>query len=66
MSNSDGAGAAQAKTGDNKKAIDRAAGRSATATAMDSKTRSGHPATQENNLWKDTPFGWGDGNNIRD
>lgn len=66
MSNSEGAGAAQAKTGDNRKAIDRAAGRSATCDAMGSKTRSGHPATDVNNKWKDTECGWGDGNNVRD
>lgn len=66
MSNSEGAGAAQAKTGDNRKAIDRAAGREATCGAMESKTRSGHPATKTNNLWKDTECGWGEGNNVRD
>lgn len=65
MSNSEGAGAAQAKTGDNKKAIDRSTGLSATCGAMESKTRSGHPATEVNNLWKDTQCGWGEGNNVR-
>lgn len=66
MSNNEGAGASQAKTGDNAKAIVRSTGRAATCGAMESKTRSGHPATSVNNKWQDTPCGWGDGNNVSD
>jgi hypothetical protein len=63
--NNDSAGAAQAKTGENAKAIVRSSGMSATCSAMESKTRSGHPATEVNNKWQDTPCGWGEGNNVK-
>jgi len=65
MSNVDAAGAAQAKTGENREALDRAAGMSATKTACESKTRSGHPATAVNNKWQDTPCGYDEGSNMR-
>lgn len=64
MSNTDGAGAAQAKTGDNRKSLDRHAGMVATGEALGSKTRSGHPASQTNNLWQAAPTGYGDNENI--
>lgn len=63
--NNDSAGAAQAKTGDNVKAIVRSSGMAATCSAMESKTRSGHPATEVNNKWQDTTCGWGEGNNVK-
>lgn len=62
MSNTEGAGAAQAKTGENKKALDRSSGMSATLEAMGSKTRSGHPATDVNNKWMEPSLGYGDDN----
>jgi hypothetical protein len=65
VSNNETPGPIQAKTGDNAKAIVRSTGLAATCSAMDSKTRSGHPATEVNNLWQDTPCGWGDGNNVK-
>lgn len=52
MNPSEGAGAAQAKTGKNREVLDRSAGQSATLEAMNSKTRSGHPATEKNNKWE--------------
>jgi len=62
VSNYEGAGAAQAKTGENKKAIDRSTGMSSTLEAMGSKTRSGHPASSTNNLWQAPSLGYGDDN----
>lgn len=61
----EGAGAAQAKTGDNRKALSRAAGYQATGTALGNKTRSRYPATKVNNLWQDAPTGYGDNENIK-
>jgi hypothetical protein len=60
--NCEGAGGAQAKTGEQRTPLDRGAGMSKTIDAMGSKTRSGHPATQMNNLWKDPSLGYGDDN----
>lgn len=60
--NCEGAGGAQAKTGDNRKVLDRGAGMSSTIDAMGSKTRSGHPATAMNNKWQDPSLGYGDDN----
>jgi hypothetical protein len=62
MNPCEGAGAAQAKTGDNAKALDRSRGMSSTLDAMGSKTRSGHPATKENNDWQGPSLGYGDDN----
>jgi hypothetical protein len=62
MNPTEGAGAANAKTGDNAKALDRSRGMSATCDAMESKTRSGHPATKTNNQWQSTSCGYGDDN----
>ena len=63
--NCDGAGAAQPKTGKNRQALSRAAGMAATSGALGSRTRSGHPATRQNNLWQAPSIGWGDGNNVK-
>ena len=60
--NCEGAGGAQAKTGDNRKVLDRGSGLSSTIEAMGSKTRSGHPATDMNNKWLDPSLGYGDDN----
>jgi len=63
--NCEGAGAAQAKTGKNRQALDRAAGMSATMNAMGSRTRSGHTGTGQNNKWQAPSLGWGEGNNVK-
>lgn len=55
-------GGAQAKTGDNRKSLDRSAGMSSTIDAMGSKTRSGHPATSTNNHYQAPSLGYGDDN----
>lgn len=60
----DGAGAAQPKGGDNVKALIRSAGYGATCTAMESKTRSRHPASSMHNQWEDVSCGYGDNENI--
>lgn len=61
--NCEGAGAAQAKTGDNRTALDRGKGMSTTIAAMGSKTATGHPANHEINYhWKDPSLGYGDDN----
>ena len=60
--NCEAAGGAQAKTGENRKALSRPAGYNSTNDALASKTRSGHPATATNNLWKDPSIGWGEDN----
>jgi hypothetical protein len=60
--NCEGAGGAQAKTGEQRTPLDRGKGMSTTIEAMGSKTRSGHPATAMNNLWKDPSLGYGDDN----
>ncbi len=65
MSNNDGAGATQVKSGDLAKAISRPAGYSATVSACGSKTRSSHPASSMNNPWNfDGCSGYGDNENI--
>lgn len=58
-------GAAQPKSGDNVKALSRAAGMSATSGALGSKTRSGHSASSTNNKWMSAPTGFGDNENIK-
>lgn len=58
----DAIGGAQAKTGDNRKALERSSGMSATLDAMGSKTRSGHPATSTNNHYQAPSLGYGDDN----
>jgi hypothetical protein len=63
--NCEAAGAAQAKTGDNRKALSRPAGYNATGEAIGSKTRSGHPASKTNNLWQSPPTGYGENENIK-
>ena len=59
--NCEAAGAAQAKTGDNRTALSRPAGMSATAGAIASKTRSAHKPTSYYH-WVDAPAGYGDDN----
>lgn len=61
-SNCEGAGAAQAKGGENRKALSRPAGYDATMKAMSSKTRSGHPATRVNNDYQEPMLGIGEDN----
>lgn len=61
----DGAGAAQAKTGDNRKALSRAAGMAATGAAIGSKTKSRHSASGTANHWVAAPTGYGDNENIK-
>jgi len=60
--NTEGAGAAQAKTGKNREALSRPVGMSACMEAMGNKTRSGHPATEKNNLWQAPSLGYGSDN----
>jgi hypothetical protein len=60
--NCEAIGGAQAKTGDNRKALSRPAGMAATAGAIESKTRSGHPATSTANHWVGAPSSYGDDN----
>jgi hypothetical protein len=61
--NNDGAGATQAKSGDNACVLNRASGYSKTEAAMANKTRSGHKATETNNHWKGA--GSGTGGNVK-
>lgn len=61
----EGAGAAQAKTGDQATPLSRSMGMSKTGSALGSKTRSGHPASSTNNLWQGAPTGFGDNENIK-
>jgi hypothetical protein len=63
MSNNDGAGATQAKSGDNAKAISRPAGYGATLSAVENKTKSGHPASSMANHWTGVS-GYGENENI--
>ena len=63
--NCDGAGAAQAKSGKNRTALSRPAGMAATASAMESKTRSRHPASSTNNKWHATSCSYGSNENIK-
>ena len=51
MTNVEGAGAAQAKSGENAVALDRSRGMSQTMGAMQSKTRSSYPASSVANHW---------------
>ena len=65
--NVEAAGAAQAKTGDNRLALSRAAGASATAAAFESKTASPHMPQGESKTW---PYhgcqaSFGDAGNIK-
>lgn len=64
MSNNEGVGAASPKVGDNAVVLNRAAGFKKTMSAMDSKTKSGHPATEMNNPWTSVP-GSGTGGNVK-
>jgi hypothetical protein len=57
------AGAIQPKTGDNVKPLVRSAGYGATVSALQSKTRSGHPASSMANHWEGVS-GYGDNENI--
>ncbi len=57
--NNDGAGATKSKPDIWACAIERPAGWNKTQKAMNSKTRSGYPATSMNNLWKDVGMGLG-------
>lgn len=59
----EGAGAAQAKTGDNVKALVRSAGYGATVGAIQSKTKSNYPASSM--AWHyEGVSGYGDNENI--
>lgn len=63
--NCEGAGGAQAKTGEQRTPLDRGKGMSTTIEAMGSKVATGHPANHEMNyLWKDPSLGY-DGDNIK-
>lgn len=62
--NCEAAGAAQAKGGDNRTALSRTAGYSATMKAVDSRTRSRHTGTSENNHYKSPSYGVG-GDNVK-
>lgn len=64
-SNCEAAGAAQAKTGENRQALSRPAGMSATGGAIGSKTRSRHSASSTANHWQAAPTGYGDNENIK-
>lgn len=64
MTNCDAAGAAQAKTGKNRTVLDRHAGMVSTTDAMQSKTRSGHPASSKHNQWESASCCYGDNENI--
>lgn len=64
MKNVEGAGAAQAKTGDNRKALDRGAGMSATMSAVDSKTRSSYHSEASPYHYKGVS-GYGGNENIK-
>lgn len=57
-------GAIKAKEGDNAMVLNRASGFRKTMSAMDSKTRSGHSATDMNNKWTAVP-GSGTGGNVK-
>lgn len=63
--NCEAIGGAQAKTGDNRKALSRPAGMAATGEAIGSKTRSGHPASSTANHWVAAPTGYGENENIK-
>lgn len=65
--NCEAAGAAQAKTGDNRLALSRSAGLSATASAFESKTASPHMPQGESKTWPyhGTTVGFGDAGNIK-
>ncbi|MCP4899954.1 MAG: hypothetical protein GY906_23545 [bacterium] len=59
------AGGAEAKSGDNRKALSRPAGMAATSAALGNKTCSGHKGSSVNNDWKGAPTGYGDNENIK-
>lgn len=61
-SSNNSGGATQPKTGKQFTPLSRSSGYSSTMKAMDSKTRSGHTGSKENNLWKGA--GEGQGGNI--
>lgn len=63
MSNVQGAGAAQAKTGENADVLDRARGMSATMGAVQNKTKTQYPASSMANHWTGVS-GYGDNENI--
>lgn len=63
MSNVDGAGAAQAKTGKNRQALDRHAGMNACMGAVQSKTRSRYHSSASPYLYKGVS-GYGGNENI--
>lgn len=57
--NNESYGAIKPKVGDNACVLNRGSGYSKTMEAFKSKTRSGHPATEMNNDWKDPGTGLG-------
>ena len=59
------AGAAMAKTDDNRKALSRSAGMSATSSAIASKTRSGYMASSTAYHYVAAPTGYGSNENIK-
>lgn len=58
-------GGAEAKTGDNRRALSRSAGYQATMSACSSKTRSRHTGSSVNNKWQAAPTGYGSNENIK-
>jgi len=58
----DGYGAAKARSGDNVKALSRAAGYKATMAACDNKTSSGHKGHGLHYKWQSKPSGAGNDN----
>jgi hypothetical protein len=63
--NCSAAGAAMAKTDENRKALNREAGMSATSAAIGSKTRSGYMASSTNYHYMAAPTGYGSNENIK-
>lgn len=59
------AGGAQAKTGDNRKALSRPAGYHATVAAYGSRTRSRHAGSSVANHYTAPPAGYGSNENIK-
>lgn len=63
--NCEAAGAAQAKSGDNRQALSRPSGYGATCSAMENKTRSRHQGSSTNNKWHGTSCGFGSNENVK-
>lgn len=61
----DAAGAAQAKTGDNRASLSRPAGYAQACGAISNRTRSRHSASSQNNKYQSPPIGYGSNENIK-